>query len=434
MPRADSEFLLGGTVQRTVLPSGLRVLTEYVPGVRSTAIGVWVGVGSRDEAPAVAGASHYLEHLLFKGTPKRSALEISAALEAVGGELNAFTTREHTCYYARVLDEDLPLAVDVVSDMVTASLLRDADVDAERGVILEEIAMHEDDPADLVHDVFSGAVLGDGPLGRPVLGTTASIQGLARDEIDAYYRERYVPSATVVAVSGALDHDAALASVLKAWESAGGHASADPQPMRAGQRRPHPGAGIRVSRRSSEQAHLVLGTAGVSRHDERRYALGLLSSALGEGMSSRLFQEVREKRGLAYSVYSFTSHYADTGLFGVYAGVAPRRAKEVLQLCREQLDAVAADGITDEELARAKGQARGSIALGLEDTGARMSRLGKSELAQGEVISVDETLARIDAVTPEQVRRVAADLLGQPLSLGAVGPFDASELSDAVAR
>jgi predicted Zn-dependent peptidase len=427
-----SQPLLGGTVQRTVLPSGLRILTEQVPGVRSAAIGVWVGVGSRDESPGEAGASHFLEHLLFKGTEARSALDISASLEAVGGELNAFTSREHTCYYARVLDQDLPLAVDVVSDMVTASLLREEDVEAERGVILEEIAMHEDDPADLVHDVFSSAALGDGPLGRPVLGTAASIASLKQADIAEYYRIRYVPSATVVAVSGALDHADALAAVTKAWDAVS-LASADPLPTRGGARRPYPGRGVRVSRRSSEQAHLILGTAGVSRHDERRYALGLLSSALGEGMSSRLFQEIREKRGLAYSVYSFASHYADTGLFGIYAGVAPKRAADVLALCREQLEIVAADGITSEELDRAKGQARGSLALGLEDTGARMSRLGKSELAHGEVLSVDETLARIDAVSMDDVRDIASDVLGQPLSLGAVGPFDVGELADAVA-
>jgi predicted Zn-dependent peptidase len=427
-----SQSLLGGTVQRTVLPSGLRVLTEQVPGVRSAAIGVWVGVGSRDEAPGEAGASHYLEHLLFKGTAARSALDISATLEAVGGELNAFTSREHTCYYARVLDRDLPLAVDVVSDMVTASLLREDDVEAERGVILEEIAMHEDDPADLVHDVFSSAALGDGPLGRPVLGTAASIATLQRTDIADYYRVRYVPSATVIAISGALDHADALAAVTRAWESVA-DTKGEPLPTRRGARRPYPGRGVRVSRRSSEQAHLILGTAGVSRHDERRYALGLLSSSLGEGMSSRLFQEIREKRGLAYSVYSFASHYADTGLFGIYAGVAPKRAAQVLTLCREQLEMVATGGITAEELERAKGQARGSLALGLEDTGARMSRLGKSELAQGEVLSVDETLERIDAVSLADVTQIAADVLGQPLSLGAVGPFDVGELADAVA-
>jgi predicted Zn-dependent peptidase len=429
----DTEPLLGGTVRRTVLPSGLRILTEQVPGVRSVAIGVWVGVGSRDESLVEAGASHYLEHLLFKGTPSRSALEISAALEAVGGELNAFTSREQTCYYARVLDRDLPMAVDVVTDMVTASLLRADDIEAERGVILEEIAMHEDDPADHVHDVFSSSALGDGPLGRPVLGTAESIASLTQAQITDYYRSRYQPAGIVVSVSGAIDHDDVLAAVTRAWNQSSDGRLATPDAPRHGARRPYPGHGIRVARRSSEQAHLILGTAGVSRHDERRYALGLLSTALGEGMSSRLFQEIREKRGLAYSVYSFTTHYADAGLFGVYAGVAPKRAAQVLDLCREQLESVATDGLTAEELERAKGQTRGSLALGMEDTGARMSRLGKSELAQGEIVSVDETLERIDAVSLADVSRVAAEIMGQPLSLGAVGPFDASELESAVA-
>jgi predicted Zn-dependent peptidase len=236
-------------------------------------------------------------------------------------------------------------------------------------------------------------------------------------------------------VSGALDHDDALAAVSRAWEAASESAGpgALPQPVRRGARRPYPGHGIRVARRSSEQAHLILGTAGVSRHDDRRYALGLLSTALGEGMSSRLFQEIREKRGLAYSVYSFATSYADTNLFGIYAGVAPKRAAQVLALCREQLESVVTDAITLDELERAKGQARGSLALGLEDTGARMSRLGKGEIAQGEVISVDETLERLDAVTMDDVAQVAAEVLGQPLSLGAVGPFEVGELESAVA-
>ena len=332
-----------------------------------------------------------------------------------------------------MLDRDLPLAVDVVSDMVTGSLLRDDDVEAERGVILEEIAMHEDDPADLVHDVFSSAALGDGPLGRPVLGTAASIAALRRARRSpSTTAVRYIPSATVVAVSGALEHDDALAAVVKAWDAVSDLAG-EPLPTRRGARRPYPGRGVRVSRRSSEQAHLILGTAGVSRHDERRYALGLLSSTLGEGMSSRLFQEIREKRGLAYSVYSFASHYADTGLFGIYAGVAPKRAARCSRCAARSWRSWPRDGITAEELERAKGQARGSLALGLEDTGARMSRLGKSELAQGEVLSVDETLARIDAVSLADVARIAAEVLGQPLSLGAVGPFDVGELADAVA-
>ncbi|MDQ1672442.1 MAG: hypothetical protein QOC98_1004 [Frankiaceae bacterium] len=421
----DRSDLLEGTVRRTVLSSGLRILTEVLPGVRSAAIGLWVNVGSRDETVPEAGASHYLEHLLFKGTPTRSALEISASLEAVGGVLNAFTSHEYTCYYARVLDADLPLAVDVLSDMVLSSLITAEDVDAERGVVLEEIAMHDDDPGDAVHDVFSTALLGSGPLGRPILGTVGSIEDMPRDRLDDYYRTRYTAPSTVVAVSGALDHDEVVRAVIAAFARAGDVAEAEPAPARVGSGPPPPGRRTEVSRRSTEQAHLVLGTAGLARTDPRRHALSLLSTALGEGMSSRLFQEIREKRGLAYSVYSFTSSFADAGMVGVYAGCAPRRVEEVLGLCRQEMRAVAASGLTDDELTRAKGQSRGALVLNLEDPLSRMSRLGKSELVYGELPPLDELLARYDRVTADDVRAVAADVLGGPYVLGAVGPFGA---------
>ncbi|KLL12877.1 MULTISPECIES: pitrilysin family protein [Protofrankia] len=426
------EELLSGTVRRVVLPGGLRVLTEKVPGVRSVAIGIWVGVGSRDESPLTAGCSHYLEHLLFKGTPSRDALTISAAIEAVGGELNAFTTKEYTCYYVRVLDNDLADAVEVLSDMVSHSLITADDVEAERGVILEEIAMHDDDPSDVVHDVFSAALLGDTELGRPVLGTTESIENLERDTIAEYYRSRYTPSDMVVAIAGNIDHERTLALVTSAFADRLGGPGA-PAAARGGSYAYPDAAGVVVTRRPTEQAHVVLGTVGMSRQDDRRFALGIMSSALGGGMSSRLFQEVREKRGLAYSVYSFASHFADAGLFGVYAGCAPRRADDVLALCREQLELVATVGITDEELARAKGQSRGSLVLGLEDTGSRMSRIGKSELVHGELLSVDEILARVDAVTRDDVRAVAAELLTRPLALGVIGPFDDHDFARVVA-
>ncbi|MCK9896736.1 pitrilysin family protein [Frankia sp. AgB32] len=428
-----SQSLLDGAVRRTVLPGGLRVITERVPGVRSAAIGVWVGVGSRDETPVTAGCSHYLEHLLFKGTPTRDALTISASVEAVGGDLNAFTGKEYTCYYARVLDSDLPMAVDVVADMVTSSLVTADDVEAERGVILEEIAMHEDDPGDVVHDVFAEAMLGSSVLGRPVLGTIESIEGLGRETIADYYRSRYVPPAMVVSVAGNLEHERALELVAKAFGERHG-AGGDPSPVRAGRYDYPPAPGIVVSERPTEQANLVLGTVGMSRHDPRRFALGVLTSALGGGMSSRLFQEIREKRGLAYSVYSFTSHFADAGLFGVYAGCAPRRADEVLAIARDEIRSIAERGITAEELDRARGQSHGSLLLGLEDTGSRMSRLGKSELVHGELLSVDEIIARVDAVTLDDVTAIAVTLAEQPWALGVIGPFDDHDFSAAVAR
>jgi len=425
----------GGPVRLTVLPGGLRVVTEAVPTLRSVTVGIWVGAGSRDESPAQAGASHYLEHLLFKGTRRRDALAISSAIDAVGGEMNAFTTKEYTCYYARVLDADLPLAVDVVSDLVTSSLIRPEDVESERGVILEEIAMHEDDPTDLVHDQFAAALFGDAPLGRPVLGTVESIESLSRSAVAGYYRRRYRPQDMVVAVAGNVHHGEVVRLVRRAFDHAGVlDGDAVPTPRRAPARAPRTHAGVRVVPRATEQANVVLGGVGVPRDDERRFALGVLNAALGGGMSSRLFQEVREKRGLAYSVYSFHTQYADTGMFGVYAGSAPAKVDDVLALCRDQLDKVAATGITLEELERGKGQLRGSLVLGLEDTGARMSRIGKAVLVHGEYLSIDEVLARVDAVTLDDVGAVAAEVLTARPTLAVVGPFDADrDFSAAVA-
>jgi predicted Zn-dependent peptidase len=417
----------GGLVRRTVLPGGLRVITESVPTVRSVTFGVWVGVGSRDESTSLAGASHYLEHLLFKGTKRRDALSISSAIDAVGGEMNAFTSKEYTCFYARVLDTDLPLAVDVVCDLVTSSVIRGADVESERGVILEEIAMHEDDPTDMVHDQFAQVLFGDGPLARPVLGTVESIESIGRGSIAGYYRRRYRPQDMVVAVAGNVDHATVVRLVRRAFEAAGMlDAEALPSPPRSGDGGPRSGSGVRVVRRTTEQANVVLGGLGVSRSDERRFALGVLNAALGGGMSSRLFQEVREKRGLAYSVYSYHAQYADTGLFGIYAGCVPRKVDDVLAICRDELGKVAAHGITSEELERGKGQLKGSLVLGLEDTGSRMSRIGKAELVYGEFLSVDQVLSHIDSVSLDDVAAVSADLTTERPTLAVVGPFDES--------
>ena len=415
----------GGLVRRTVLPGGLRILTETVPTLRSVTVGIWVGVGSRDEAPSLAGASHYLEHLLFKGTRRRDALQISAAIDAVGGEMNAFTAKEYTCYYARVLDADLPLAVDVVCDLVTSSVIRSADVDSERGVILEEIAMHEDDPTDLVHDQFAQALFDESPLARPILGTVDSIERIGRNAVAGYYRRRYRPQNMVVSVAGNVDHATVVRLVTRAFAAAGMlDGEADPVRPRDANSDAAVSPGLRVLRRTTEQANVVLGARGVTRNDERRFALGVLNAALGGGMSSRLFQEVREKRGLAYSVYSYHAQYADAGLFGVYAGCVPRKVDDVLEICRDQLVDVATNGITREELERGKGQLRGQLVLGMEDTGARMSRIGKGELLHGDYLSIDQLLGRIEAVTLDDVAEVG-QLLAQPPTLAVVGPFDA---------
>jgi predicted Zn-dependent peptidase len=419
---------LGGTVRRTVLPNGLRVLTEAVPAMRSVSFGVWVAVGSRDESPRLGGVSHFLEHLLFKGTRRRTALDISSAIEAVGGETNAFTAKEYTCYYARVLDADLPLAVDVICDLVTDSVLDPADVETERGVILEEIAMHDDEPGDEVHDLFTGSIYGDHPLGRLISGTPDTISALSRRQIQGFYRRRYLPPSIVVAAAGNLDHAKVVRWVREAF------AAFDTPAEPAGHRPAAPavpvdGPRTTVKSKDTEQAHLVVGSPGIGRLDERRFALGVLNNVLGGGMSSRLFQEIREKRGLAYSVYSYSSQYADSGVFAVYAGCAPGKVDEVLDVTRTTLASFAAGGITDAELARGKGMLRGSLVLGLEDTGSRMSRLAKGELLYDEQLTVDELLARVDAVDADEVNAVAADLLTRPTSLAVIGPVEPSALS-----
>ncbi|MFN8076956.1 MAG: pitrilysin family protein [Kineosporiaceae bacterium] len=418
-------------VRRTVLPGGVRVLTEQMPGLRSVTFGAWVGVGSRDEVDRQLGSTHFLEHLLFKGTARRSAMDIASAFDAVGGEANAVTGKEHTCYYARVLDDDLPLAVDVISDMVTSATLTPADVESERGVILEELAMNDDDPSDVAHERFAQLVLGDTPLGRPIGGTPESIEAVGRDDIEAHYRRHYVPEGLVVTAAGGIDHDEVCRLVDEALSGGGwrlqGEASPLPRrsveeavaaPATGDQRR------LLVVRRPTEQANVVLGTTAITATDPRRYTMTVLNAVLGGGMSSRLFQEVREKRGLAYSVYSFSSAYADAGYFGLYAGCLPGKVDEVLRLFEAELERLAAEGLDADELARAHGQLCGGLVLGLEDTGSRMSRLGKAELVHGEYVGLDEALARVRSVTAQDVTDLAGELAAGPRCLTVVGPFD----------
>ncbi len=412
------------SVRRTVLPSGLRIVTEEVSSVRSAAVGIWVNVGSRDETPAVAGASHFLEHLLFKGTKTRTALEISSSIESVGGEMNAFTGKEYTCFYARVIDSDLPMAIDVISDLITSSIVTVTDVDAERKVVLEEIAMRDDDPSDLVHDLFSDTFYGDTHLGRSILGSVESINEMSRKSVFNYYKKRYVPQDLVVAVAGNIKHKNVVEMVEKAI-SRDGFLDVTGVP----QVRPNKTVRIREQRsvglitRKTEQAHMFYGLAGVSREDDRRFTMGILSAALGGGMSSRLFQEIREKRGLAYSVYSYAQQFAGSGLLGFYAGCHPTKAVEVVEIIREILHDVAENGMTAEEIARAKGAVKGSLVLSQEDSGSRMSNIGKSEIVYGEVMSFDEILKKISDVTPAAVRQLAGEILLQRPTLALVGPF-----------
>lgn len=422
----DDEGHVVSRVRRTLLPGGLRVVTEQMAGVRSASIGVWVGVGSRDETPSLHGASHFLEHLLFKGTRERSAMEISVALDAVGGEFNAFTAKDYTCFHARVLDHDLPLAIDVLGDMITNSVIDAEDVEAERDVILDEIAMHDDDPDDVVHNLFARQAYGDTPLGRPIAGTQDSIAALTRAQISRFYKHHYAAGNMVVAVAGNVEHASVVREVRRHFGRNGFLEGSD-LPRRpkvsATARRLRPGV-IRAER-AIEQVNLVLGVNGLTRTDDRRFALGVLNTALGGGTSSRLFQEVRERHGLAYSVFSFASHQSDSGMVGVSVGCLPGRLDQVLEVVREELRKVAVDGITEEELVRGKGQLRGGLVLGLEDSGSRMSRLGKAELVHDELLSIDEVLARIDAVTLDDVRSLAARLFDQPEVLAVVGPGQA---------
>ena len=413
------------TVRKTALPSGLRIVTEEIPGVRSAAYGIWVNVGSRDESPKVAGASHFLEHLLFKGTKTRSALDISSSIEAVGGEMNAFTSKEYTCFYARVIDTDLPMAIDVISDLITSSVGREEDVEAERKVVLEEISMRDDDPSDLVHELFGETFYGDTPLGRPILGTVDSIKSLSRNTIFNYYKKRYLPQDIVVAVAGNIKHQKVVDQVIKAM-------SRDnflDNPKTDFKLRPNTlvrraqKQNVGLLNRKTEQAHLFLGMPGVARDDERRFAMGVMSAALGGGMSSRLFQEIREKRGLAYSVYSYAQQFAGSGFIGFYAGCNPSKATEVVSIIRDVLHDVANNGLTHEELRRAQGAVRGALVLSQEDTGSRMSRIGKSELVYGQIMSFDEILKAVADVSSADIRGLANEILHSTPTLAVVGPF-----------
>ena len=410
------------TVRRTTLPGGLRVVTEYIPSVRSASVGVWVGVGSRDEGPSVAGAAHFLEHLLFKSTPTRSAVEIAQAVDAVGGELNAFTAREHTCYYAHVLDSDLELAVDLVADVVLRGACAAEDVELERAVVLEEIAMRDDDPEDTLGDVFLSAVFGAHPVGRPVIGSAASVSAMTRSQLHSFHVRRYTPERMVVAVAGNVDHDEVVGL---AREHFGPHLMRDRTAVapRKGTGRVTGQPSLEVVTRDAEQTHMSLGVRVPGRHWKHRWALSVLNTALGGGLSSRLFQQIRETRGLAYSVYSTVDTFSDTGALSVYAACLPERFAEVTRVTTDVLETVARDGITEAECRIAKGSLSGGLVLGLEDSGSRMNRIGRSELNFGEHRTIDETLRLIDEVTLDQVNAVARRLLTRPFGAAVLGPY-----------
>jgi predicted Zn-dependent peptidase len=426
---AELSFTASGDslVRRSVLPSGVRILTEHVPGARSATVGYWVAVGSRDELPGTFGSTHFLEHLLFKGTTTRTALDIAVSFDGVGGEHNALTAKEYTCYYAKVRDQDLPMAVDVLADMFVSSLIDPVEFENERGVILEELAMADDDPADVTSERFFEAVFGDHPLGRPIGGSPESIAAVQRDAVWNHYRANYRAQDLVITAAGAVDHDALVAGVTAALERGGWYleVSAPPVPRRdATADVIERGSALVVVQRPIEQTNLILGVAGMAASDDRRWSLSVLNSILGGGMSSRLFQVIREQHGLAYSVYSFTPSYSDAGCVGLYAGCSPSKAGRVAELMLGEFTRLATGGVTDDELRRARGQLGGASALALEDSDTRMSRLGRSELTQGEFVDLDEALRRLSLVTRAGIQDLAQELVARPLSLAAVGTVD----------
>ena len=413
----------------TTLDGGGRVVTEPLPSVRSAAIGLWIGAGSRDEDDAHAGLSHFLEHLLFKGSRSYSALEIAEVFDAFGGELNASTARDYTIVYARVLDEHIATALDVMTDMVFAPAL--VDVDSEREVVLEEIAMIEDTPQELVHDIFTETVFGDHPLGRPVLGSADVISRVSRRAIAAYHRSRYRLDNIVVAAAGSVDHDR-LVELVQAMSEKRAHVAG-----RRAARPPFisaPPRSVRFQRKETEQYHLCVGAPGIARSDRRRFIASILDGVLGGSASSRLFQEIREKRGLAYSVYTFGSQYADTGQIGVYVGTREENLVACMEIVASELAAVAGGDVRDEEVARAKENLKGRIMLSMELTSNRMSRLGKSLVTDSELLSLDQIIAEIDAVERDAVAQLADVLLApEKLSVAGIGPNE-ERFAEAVER
>jgi predicted Zn-dependent peptidase len=405
-------------IETAVLPCGIRLVTETMADVRSVAVAFWVGTGSRDEPAELAGASHFLEHLLFKGTPRRSASAIAEQLDEVGGDCNAFTTKEYTTFYVRLLSDHLPLGLDILSDIMWAPALRPEDIEAERTVILDEILMHADEPADLAAERWQGALFPDHPLGRDTLGTASSVRRITRDDVAAFLEHHYRPGNMVVSVAGDCTHERVAEALEERFAgSPGGGAPA----------RRAPGSDtvpLEVVRRTTEQAHLVYGARSVSRFDEGRWALAVLNHVLGGGLSSRLFQKVREQRGLAYSVWSERAAYADAGSLAVVLGTAPEHVDEILRIVNGELELLASEGVTERELAVAKGYLRAEMLLSGEDSGARMSRIGASLLLHDEVLTMDEVLGKIEAVDRAQVQAAAVVLATSPRTMSAVGPFD----------
>jgi predicted Zn-dependent peptidase len=390
------------TLRSTTIDEGLTIVTEHMPDVRSVSTGFWVGTGSVDEAPAQSGASHFLEHLLFKGTPTRTARAIAESVDAVGGDLNAFTTKEYTTFYVRLLAEDLDLGLDILSDIMWSPAFRTGEFESERQVILEEILMHADEPADLVHDVLAEALFPGHPLGREVLGEQVTVGAMSVEQVAAFHAEHYRPGNIVVAAAGHVDHDRVTDAVAARLSGrSGGQKPRRSEPIAPSLRRV-------VLPRMTEQTHLAVAAPAPDRDDEDRHAMTIVEHVLGGGMSSRLFQSIREERGLAYSVYAYRLGFQGAGALAVYAGTSPAHTAEVLDLIGTEFERMAAHGVTAEEMESARSHIRGAMALGLEDSGARMSRIGHGQVVHGRVLSLDEVEARLAGMTLDHVNEVAS--------------------------
>ncbi|WP_031514442.1 M16 family metallopeptidase [Desulfofalx alkaliphila] len=416
--------------QKTTLDNGLRILSEEIPHVRSVSIGLWINVGSRDETNDNSGISHFIEHMMFKGTNKRTAKDIAEELDAVGGQLNAFTTKEYTCYHSKVLDEHFDLAVDVLTDMVFNSKFAPEDIDREKNVIIEEIKMYEDAPDELVHDIFTNTIWHGHPLGRPIIGTTEIVSSFSRDDLLDFHHKHYTPEKMVISVAGNIKHEkvveklAPILSQLKATKTP--RQSTPPQGV----------SNLVCRNKDTEQVHMVIGTPGYQLDHEDIYTVQLINTVLGGGLSSRLFQEIREQRGLVYTVFSYHSSYHDTGLFAVYAGLSKNNVNKAMELIFKEIKDISRHGLKESELQRAKDQLKGGLLLSLENVNSRMSRLGKSEMYLGKVLTPDEIVGRVFKVTNEDIKRVAKNMfIPDRFTMAAIGPWqDCGELNTALAK
>lgn len=408
----------------TTLDNGTTIVTERVPGVRSVTLGFWIAIGSRDEAADENGMSHFIEHLLFKGTKSRTAQDISQTFDTLGAELNAFTTKEFTCFYTRLLDDHLPIGVEVLSDMLQNSTFKEEHIDFERQVVLEEIAMYEDTPDEQIHDLFTAALWGDHPLGKQVIGSIGTVSVFGPQKIKAFFNKHYTPGNMVIAAAGNLDHDSFVEMVKKYYDS---EASKRREEVEV---KPDVRHSVSVIRKKTEQVHLCYGTEALDARHPDRFALSVLDNIIGGGMSSRLFQKIREERGLAYSVYSYHMLYKDSGSMTIYAGTRPANVNEVLSIIDGDIKNIKLNGVTDEELSRAKEHLKGQLVLGLESTKNRMTRLGRSVMGSGEILAVDDLVNRVNDVDKSQIMRLANKLFDkEKMVLTVIGPIKEKDLA-----